>query len=102
PVVGYGLAFGVFCREGMAYTSRSAIFAAAKRVLPDVAHSVLKLIPQSPYLPHDCTVWNVDKAPELSQQAVRSSVPILLLAGALDEATAPANARLAASTLRNA
>jgi pimeloyl-ACP methyl ester carboxylesterase len=101
PVVGYGLAFGVFCRESIAYTTKEAVLEAGKQVLPNYPDQVLEFTLQTPRFFADCGVWDIGKAPELSQQPVQSSVPVLILTGQLDAITAPSNAEFVVPTLPN-
>jgi hypothetical protein len=42
-ITGYGLAFGVFCREQVPFTSPEQVRAEAKRALPDFPDAVLTL-----------------------------------------------------------
>jgi pimeloyl-ACP methyl ester carboxylesterase len=101
PAVGYGLAFGVFCRESIAYTTKEAVFAAGKQALPNFPDQVLEFTLQTPRFFADCGVWDIGKAPDLSQQPAQSSVPVLILTGQLDAVTAPSNAEFAVPILPN-
>ena len=53
-LIGYGLAYGVFCREDAAFTDRAAILAAARDALPDLPTEVLSLEPQGPRFIDEC------------------------------------------------
>lgn len=101
PIAGYGLALGVFCRESVAYTTREDVLAAAKQANPTFPERVLEFTPQAPRLIDECATWKAGKAPELSQLPAQSDIPILILAGALDGVTAPANAEFATPTMPN-
>lgn len=46
-----------------------------------------------------CKVWNVNKAAEIENQAVKSDVPSLVISGQLDPITPPSWGKLAGSTL---
>ncbi|MGH3584369.1 MAG: hypothetical protein ACRDUB_22460, partial [Mycobacterium sp.] len=61
-LVGYGLTYGVFCRESVAFTDTASILAAARRVLPRLPSEVLSLPPQAPQLVDECAAWNVGRA----------------------------------------
>lgn len=95
----WGLTFGVFCSEGVAYTSPAKELAIARRALPSFPDSVLSLVPQLPRLFSECQVWNVKRATPSTLVPTHSDVPALLLAGSLDAVTPPSNAYQAAKTL---
>ena len=57
-LIGYGLAYGVFCREDAAFTDPAAILAAHRDALPDLPTEVLSLEPQGPRFIDECGVWN--------------------------------------------
>jgi pimeloyl-ACP methyl ester carboxylesterase len=98
-LTGYGLTYGVFCREGAALTDPGAILAAARLALPDLPVEVLSLEPQAPWLISECGVWDVGRADAAVNEPARSDVPVLLMAGTLDAVTPPSQADLAAATL---
>lgn len=98
-LIGYGLSYGVFCREDIAFTDAEAIRSAAQRVLPQLPMEVLSLIPQSPRLVDECAVWDVGRADASVHEPVRSDVPALLLTGTLDAVTPPSQAELVAADL---
>ena len=100
-VVGYGLTYGVFCREGAAFTDTPAILAGARRVLPALPTEVLSLVPQVPRIIDECAVWDVGRADAATRAPVRSDIPALLLTGTLDAVTPPSQADLAAEGFPN-
>jgi pimeloyl-ACP methyl ester carboxylesterase len=100
-VVGYGLTYGVFCREGAAFTDTPEILATARRVLPELPAEVLSLVPQVPRIIDECAVWDVGRADAAVREPVRSEVPALLLTGTLDSVTPPSQADLAAEGFPN-
>ena len=100
-VIGHGLTYGVFCREGAALTDPAAVLADARKMRPDLPTEVLSLTPQVPRLFDECDVWNVGRADASALQPARSDVPVLLRAGTVDAVTPPSQADLAASTLPN-
>jgi pimeloyl-ACP methyl ester carboxylesterase len=99
---GYGLAFGVFCRESVAFTTPARTEKIAHRALANFPGSVLALVPQLPYVFDDCGTWNVGKAPTSTQAPAISNLPVLLMSGSLDGVAPPSNAVIAASHLSNA
>jgi pimeloyl-ACP methyl ester carboxylesterase len=100
-LVGYGLAYGVFCREQAAFTSAAQVAARAKQALPTFPDAVLALVPQLPYPFTDCAAWTVPAAGAAVHQPATTDVPTLLLSGSLDAITPPRWADVAASTLGN-
>jgi pimeloyl-ACP methyl ester carboxylesterase len=98
-LTGYGLTYGVFCREQAAYTDAATVTATAKRALPGFPDPVLSLPPQAPRLLDECPVWNVGTAPPSVHDVTRSDLPVLLLAGTLDAVTPPSQAGAAAQGL---
>jgi pimeloyl-ACP methyl ester carboxylesterase len=96
-VTAYGLTFGVFCGEIPVDTD--TLLARGRAALPGLPEQVLRLVPQSPYLVGDCARWSIPPAPPSVRTPVSSDRPVLVLAGALDAVTAPANADLVAQTL---
>jgi pimeloyl-ACP methyl ester carboxylesterase len=100
-LTGYGLAFGVFCREQAPFTSPEQVRAEAKRALPNFPDAVLTLPPQAPTIFQDCGIWNVPPADPAVQAQTRSDVPVLLVEGSLDAITPKNWAEAAASGLPN-
>ena len=100
-LTGYGLQFGVMCREQAPFTSPEQVQAEAKRALPDFPDAVLALVPQVPTIFQDCGIWNVPPADPAVQAQTRSDVPVLLLEGSLDAITPKNWAEAAASGLPN-
>jgi pimeloyl-ACP methyl ester carboxylesterase len=99
PGGGYGLIYGVFCREDAALTDPAAALAAARQALPDLPVEVLSLTPQAPRLFDECAIWDVGRADAAVQEPARSNVPVLLLTGTFDAVTPPSQADEAAATL---
>jgi pimeloyl-ACP methyl ester carboxylesterase len=98
-LIGYGLAYGVFCREDAAFTDPAAILAAARDALPDLPTEVLSLEPQGPRFIDECGVWNVARADPAVHRPTSSDVPALLITGTFDAVTPPSQADEAAKTL---
>jgi pimeloyl-ACP methyl ester carboxylesterase len=106
-LVGYGLTYGVFCREGAAFTDTPTILEAARRALPDLPTDVLSLVPQVPRIIDECAEWtagsaNSGRADAAVHAPARSDIPALLLAGTLDAVTPPSQADVAAEGFPNA
>jgi pimeloyl-ACP methyl ester carboxylesterase len=100
-VVGYGLAFGSSAAKASLTPQRKAVLDAGKQALPNFPDQVLEFTLQTPRFFADCGVWDIGKSPELSQQPVQSSVPVLILTGQLDAIRAPSNAEFLVPTLPN-
>jgi pimeloyl-ACP methyl ester carboxylesterase len=101
-LAGVGLAMGVFCAENADRTTEAAALATAKAALPGFPDRVLRIQPKQGRLFTDCPVWNVGVAPPSVSAPVVSEVPVLILEGAFDAATAPAWVDLVTPYLRNA
>ena len=86
---GLGLAFTVFCGEAANLTTEQEALAKSKAVLPEFPDSVFKLQPKQGRLFQQCPVWDVEDADASMMNPVVSDVPVLILEGAFDAATAP-------------
>lgn len=86
---GMGLAFTVFCAEHANLTTEAATLAKAKAALPGFPERVLRVQPKQGRLFSECPVWNVGKADPAVSAPIVSDVPVLILEGAFDAATAP-------------
>jgi len=95
-VTGYGLQFGVLCREQAPFTDLAQVRAAAEQALPDFPDSVLALLPRVPTILQDCGVWDVPAAGGVDRGQTRSDVPALLLQGGFD-GFSPRSAAVAAA-----
>jgi pimeloyl-ACP methyl ester carboxylesterase len=98
--VGWGLTYGVFCSELAGPPAE--LLAGGRAVFPELPEPVLSLVPQSPFTFADCARWPVPAAHDAVRAPVSSDVPVLVMAGAFDAATAPANGDLVAATLPRA
>ncbi|WP_214321813.1 alpha/beta fold hydrolase [Nonomuraea sediminis] len=95
--VGWGLFYGVVCREQAAFTDRRKVRAAAKAALPGFPRRVLSLLPQQEFVGRifaDCAAWDVGRADPRVTAQTRSDVPTLLMSGTFD---GPAGTRWAAA-----
>jgi pimeloyl-ACP methyl ester carboxylesterase len=100
--VGYGLSFGVICREWAPSSTRADVLAAGLEALPAYPRSVLREPPQFTYNADDCDVWDVPPAPAAERATVESDVPTLILSGGFDAVTPHAWAEGAAEGLSDA
>lgn len=95
--VGWGLFYGVVCREQAAFTDRRKVQAAGQAALPDFPDRVLSLPPQQEFVARifpDCAAWDVGRADRRVTAQTRSDVPALLMSGTFD---GPAGTRWAAA-----
>lgn len=92
--ISQGMYYSVECFESVVFDS-PAEAEAAYQAQPELAEAL-----GSPLGMFDaCKLWNVPKAPAIEEQAVRSDVPTLVVAGQFDPITPPAWGKLAAATL---
>jgi pimeloyl-ACP methyl ester carboxylesterase len=88
-LTGLGLAFTVFCSESANLTTEADALAYAKSVLPDFPERVLKVQPKQGRLFQECPAWDVPDADPAMSAPVESDVPVLIMEGDFDAATAP-------------
>ena len=100
-LMGYGLFWGVFCREWVSQTSPDQVLARAKAALPGFPDAVLTFPPQLPRAFDDCAIWNVRTAPPATGAGVVSDVPVPLMAGTFDAVTPVAWMATVAAGLKN-
>ena len=86
---GIGLALTVFCAEHANLTTEAATLAKAKAALPGFPDRVLRVQPKQGRLFTECPIWNVGKADPAVSAPIVSDVPVLILEGTFDAATAP-------------
>jgi pimeloyl-ACP methyl ester carboxylesterase len=94
-----GLFYSVTCSDEMPF-SASQLMAFAGQPPSNVLQEHFETDFQA--LTAVCASWNVKPAPQVENQAVVSSIPILILAGDYDPVTPAVWAQLAAETLSNA
>jgi pimeloyl-ACP methyl ester carboxylesterase len=99
--VGYGLSYGVVCREWVPFDSEREVLAEGRDVLPRDPRSVLAQPPQFTYMFDDCRVWDVPAAAASAREPAVSDIPTLILSGSFDSVTALGWAYAAAETLPN-
>ena len=100
-LAGVGLALTVFCAEHANLTTEAAALAHAKAVLPDFPDAVLKVQPKQGRLFGQCPVYNAGVANAAVGAPVVSDVPVLILEGTFDAATAPRWVDLITPHLKN-
>jgi pimeloyl-ACP methyl ester carboxylesterase len=99
-ILGYGLASGVGCAEWIPYM-KGSILSVGRRAFPAYPDSVLAPALHVTYLPQECTVWKVPKAPAEQRAATPSTIPALMLSGVFDSILPTSGGPLAARTLTN-
>ena len=104
PALGYGLSFGVTCREDYPFATPEDLAAAGREAFPHYPASIQDQgIGGWAYVNEDCReVWKVHAAPEAMHQPVASDIPVLLISGSFDTLTSLAGAKEAAAKLSNA
>jgi len=86
-LVGYGLAFGAYCREMVAWATPEEVAARAKEALPDFPDEVLQFIPVAGRAFEDRAIWIAGAATADELRPVHSDVPVLILGGTFDMVT---------------
>ncbi len=104
PALGYGLAFGVSCRESYPFATPEQLAEAGRKAFPDYPASIQREgIGSWAYFNQDCSeVWKVPAAPEAMHQPVASGLPTLLISGSFDTLTSLAGAKQAAAKFTHA
>jgi pimeloyl-ACP methyl ester carboxylesterase len=104
PALGYGLSYGVSCRESYPFATPADLAAAGRKAFPDYPASITREgVGGWAYFNEDCgEVWKVPAGPETMHQPVASSIPTLLISGTFDTLTSLAGAKEAAAKLSNA
>jgi pimeloyl-ACP methyl ester carboxylesterase len=104
PALGYGLSYGVSCREDYPFATQADLAAAGRQTFPDYPASIQgEGVGGWAYINQDCRdVWKVSAAPEAMHQPVASSIPTLLISGSFDTLTSLAGAEAAAARLSKA
>jgi len=98
---GVALALTVFCAEHANLTTEAATLARSKAALPGFPDRVLRVQPKEGRLFTECPIWNVGMAvPAVGARTV-SDVPVLIMEGTFDAATAPEWVDLITPGLKN-
>ena len=100
PLIGYGLAFGVVCREWNAFGQDEPV---ARRAFPTYPASIQRqLIGAWAYTRQDCAqVWRVPSAEPAIRRPPRADIPTLLIVGTFDSVTSVRWSQQAARDLAN-
>ena len=104
PALGFGLTYGVTCREDYPFATPEDLAAAGREAFPHYPASIQdEGVGGWAYANEDCRdVWKVPAAPEAMHQPVASSIPTLLVSGSFDTLTSLAGAKEAAAKISNA
>ncbi len=86
---GAGLAFTIFCSESANLTTKDAYLAASQAAMPDLPVSVFEVMPKQARLFEQCPAWPVPAADDHQSEPTVSDIPVLILEGTIDAATAP-------------
>jgi pimeloyl-ACP methyl ester carboxylesterase len=86
PSAGYGLGFGVVCREQYPFATREDLIEAGRQAFPHYPASLQdEGVGTWAYANDDCgKVWKVPAAPAVVRQPPASSIPTLLISGSFD------------------
>ena len=98
---GVALALTVFCAEHANLTTEAATLARSKAALPGFPDRVLRVQPKQGKFFTECPVWNVGTAAPAVSTPIVSNVPVLILEGTFDAATAPEWVDLITPGLKN-
>jgi pimeloyl-ACP methyl ester carboxylesterase len=104
PALGFGLAFGVSCRESYPFATPEQLAAAGRAAFQDYPPSIQREgVGGWAFFNEDCRdVWKVPPAPASMHRPVASAIPTLLISGSFDTLTSLAGARAAATRLSRA
>jgi len=104
PSAGYGLGFGVVCREQYPFATRRDLIAAGQEAFPRYPASIREeAVGTWAYISDDCRdVWKVPAAPAAVRRLPASSIPTLLISGSFDAITSLDGAKAVAAGLANA
>ena len=104
PALGYGLSYGVTCREDYPFATPEDLAAAGREAFPEYPATVQREgVGGWAYVNEDCRdVWKVPAAPTAMRQPVATGVPTLLISGSFDTLTSLAGAKAAAANLSSA
>ena len=104
PSAGYGLGFGVVCREQYPFATRDDLAAAGRRAFPRYPTSLRdEAVGSWAYVDEDCRdIRKVPAAPDGDHRPVASGIPTLLVSGSFDAITSLDGAKTAATRLSNA
>lgn len=98
-----GLATDIFCRDEAPFVNPASIGAATAGVHPIILGSTVGASTAQDVRDSIafCEAWGADESDPIENQAVRSDIPTLILAGTYDPVTPPSWGKLAGETLSN-
>lgn len=104
PALGYGLSYGVTCREDYPFATPQDLATAGREAFPDYPASIQREgVGGWAYVNEECRdVWKVPAAPTTMRQPVGSDIPTLLISGSFDTLTSLGGAKAAAAKLSKA
>ncbi|MDP7730293.1 MULTISPECIES: alpha/beta fold hydrolase [Mycobacterium] len=88
-LLGAGLALGAYCQEMAAWTNPDQALAQARRAMPGLPDSVLRITPTGSWIFRECQAWGLGRSDTADTLPVLSKVPTLILSGSFDSSTAP-------------
>jgi pimeloyl-ACP methyl ester carboxylesterase len=98
-VTNEGMFYAVMCHDEFAFTSQAEVAAANADVHTLIGQTALK---QAEALLAICETWDVGQAGPIENEAVRSAIPTLVLAGTYDPVTPAEWGKMVAETLERA
>ncbi|HEY3675069.1 MAG TPA: alpha/beta hydrolase [Candidatus Tumulicola sp.] len=101
PEQALGMTHSFVCGEWAPYGGPAAIWRAGKAEFPTWPDSVLINAPQLPFQNELCQAWNVPARPAAQRVRVRSTIPTLIVSGAIDSKTGARWGKYAGETLPN-
>lgn len=88
-LLGAGLALGAYCQEMAAWTNPDQALSQARRAMPGLPDSVLRITPTGSWIFRECQAWGLGRSDTADTVPVLSKVPTLILSGSFDSSTAP-------------
>jgi pimeloyl-ACP methyl ester carboxylesterase len=89
-LLGSGLAFGAYRQEMANRTTPEQVLAEARKAMPRLPESVLRITPTGSYLFDECRAWGLGRSDRAARLPASSDLPTLILSGSFDSSTAPA------------
>lgn len=89
-----GMRYSVWCREEIPFENRSKI-AAQSNLFPKLKGYEVQTLPDV------CRIWKLPSANKIENQAVKSNIPTLIMAGEYDAYTPPEWGKMTAANLKN-
>ena len=89
-IAGSGLAFGAYCQEMANWTTPEQALAAARKTMPGLPDTVLRVTPTGSYIFDECGAWVPGRSDPAARRPASTDLPTLILSGTFDSSTAPA------------